>query len=195
MTATAGTIPKAQRLSNGSIPGGLTKQILSSCSSVTEVTSKITIWGSPQIIMIADKKEIAYVEIGLNNKYSITTKTTGTLTHTNHFLNDSMSEDNLKTPSESSLSRLERIEELLSQKQTWTLQEFIAFSNDQNAGNNNSIWRIGNTEKPNSIQSLAAFIIYLSPNGEGEIFLKVREKPEDKGNETIIRKKFSDLFD
>lgn len=195
VTATAGTIPKNQRLGSNTIPGGLTKHILSSCSSVAEVTSNIKVWGSPQIIMIADKREIAYVEIGLNNKYSITKKTNGTLSHTNHFINDSMSDENYKTASESSLFRIERIEELLSQKQTLTLQDFIEFSHDQVAGNNNSIWRVGNSEKPNSVQSLAAFIIYLSPDGNGEIFLKVRENPEDKGNETIIRKKFNELFD
>lgn len=195
VTATAGTIPKQQRLNAPTLPGGLSKYILTRYSSIEQlINDPPAIWGSPQFIMLADKKEIAYIEVGLNNSYSLTRSESNTLCHTNHFLSADMQSANLKAPSASSTIRLARIDKLLCQKQHLTITDFIDFAQDKNSGYNNSLWRIGNPEKPSSVQSLAAFIVHLNTDGTGELYLKIRESVSDKGHETIIRKKLHDLF-
>lgn len=195
VTATAGTIPKKDRLAIAGMPGGMLKYLLTQYASVAEiVNANIENWGSPQFIMIADKAETAYIEIAPDGQCSITREPDGVLYHTNHFINDELLWANYKGPGESSAARFARIKELMQQKQRFSIDDFIVITNDQHDGDNNSIWRVGNEDNPKSTQSMAAFIVHFTSEGDGEVYLKYRQNIEDKGNETIIRQSLKELF-
>lgn len=192
VTSTVSTIPKNKRLAAPAYPGGTLKYILTHCGSVTDVLAMATkTWMSPQNIMIADKEEIAYIEIGLDGKYSVTRQQNGTLHHTNHFVNNDMQDSNILATSPSSLTRYNRISELLSRQKQFTFDDFIRFSDDRHNGPNNSIWRIG---ERSSVESLGALIVHISPSGAPEIYLKLRKTPDQKGKETLQHFTADQLF-
>lgn len=185
VSSTVETIAKSVRLAEPKHPGGVLRELLTHCATVDEALRvSPEVWTSPQNIMIADKNEVAYIEIGIGGAYSITREANGTLCHTNHYVNKDMLDNNERAAKESTLTRYERITELLSSQKQFAMNDFIRFSTDQNAGVHNSIWRLG---EGGSVQSLAAFIVRIPAEGAPEVYLKIREKPEQKGQEKIYR--------
>lgn len=178
VSASASAIPKAER---NIAKISVMPTLLSSCDSVEEALKQKHLFINPQFFMLADKNEIAYVEVGLNG-YTINRKQNDTLGHTNHYL---QSTENNKKISASSSTRYKRITELLNSKSKYTLKDFIKFSEDRNAGKRNSIWREGVSEKES--QTLAVFAVHITKNGTLDIYLKMRKNPEDKGKEEIIK--------
>ncbi|MBO6177594.1 MAG: hypothetical protein J6O04_00255 [Selenomonadaceae bacterium] len=188
VTAAASSIPKSVR-NNQSTKGAL-KRLLANCSTVEQALSQGEYFSRPQFIMIADKDEIAYVEVGLNN-YAVKRVKNNVLSHTNHYLLQSTSEGNIKI-SASSKYRLNRIENLLKTKKQFTLDDFIEFSKDRKGGDAKAIWRNGLSEKGS--QSLAVLAIHIKKDGDADIYVRLRRKPEDKGNEDVVRIAGKDIF-
>ena len=84
----------------------------------------------------------------------------------------------------SSLTRYNRIEELMTEQKIFSLNEFIQFSEDRNAGPNDSIYRVGNNDT--STQTLANFIVFIPKQGSSVLYVKYRQNPEDKGAEKVL---------
>lgn len=188
VTAAASAIPKNIR--NKDSTKGALKKLLANCSTVEQALSYGEYFSRAQFIMIADKNEIAYVEVGLKN-YEIKRVKNDVLAHTNHYLLPTTLNSNIKI-STSSKYRLNRIETLLKSKNKFTLEDFIKFSGDKKGGAANAIWRGGLSEKGS--QSLAVFAVQIKKNGNTEIYVKLRRNPKDKGNEDIVRISGEEIF-
>lgn len=186
-TSTAGSLPKKERLANGvyrSKEGLRTNEyMLRYCASVDEaLTLPEEVWQEPINFILADKSKIAYVEVLPGGEKSVTVKTNGVIYHTNHYVNEDSRWAN-KTVGASSLARYKRIEELMTEKKIFSLNDFIQFSQDQNEGTNNSIYRVGVNET--ATQTLANFIVFIPQKGSPVLYVKYRENIQDKGAEKL----------
>lgn len=181
VTATAGSIPAKQRRSYKSVP--CLRKMLQNYTSVAEALADESLYLGPKYIMLADCNEIAYVEIGIDGETAVERQRNGVLTHTNFYLDPKFLDLNKRISSSASL-RYVRINELLdNNEKLYTLADFIKFSDDRNAGPDNSIWRDGSTAE--ITQTLAAFIVELQEDNF-KVWLKYRPNVTDKGNEKVV---------
>lgn len=188
VVAKAGAIPRKQL---DSMPRkSFVKGTLANCASVEEALKSSFL--GPRFLLLADSKEIAYVEVGADGKTAVKRVKNGTLAHTNHYLEPDFKDLNIK-PSESSLERYKRVTELLGiSGKLFTMEDFMAITEDRNAGPDNSIWRVGS--KPNISQTLSSFVVKLQKDGNFQLYLKYRPQPEDKDNETVLMLTRKDIF-
>lgn len=190
VSASASSIPKAQKQAMPTKP--YIKNTLKHCNNVAEALSNKENFVSPQFLMLADNREIAYVEVAGPGQIHVERKSQGSLTHTNHYLGTELSYLN-GNPVVSSHVRYARINELVNNTTApFSLDDFIRISQDQNAGVNNSIWRVGST--PTSTQTLATFAVQLLPNEGFKVWIKYRPEPNMRGQEEIVSYNSSDLF-
>lgn len=191
-TATAGTIPREERLMMPQYKGGTMKALLTSCNSVDEVLAANDTFMAPQFLIVADRTKVAYVEIGPEGKYAIRQQENGFLYHTNHYLEESMQWANYNKPGNSSMARFNRIGDLLStHNHPFSMEDFISFSNDRNGGLHNSIWRVGSGQ---GTQTLAALIVYLPPQGSPVMYTKIRHTSDEKGKEPVLKINIDEVF-
>lgn len=166
ITASASSIPKSQRDNQ---PGkqGVISRLLSGYATCDEVLSKkdeIFPNTRTMFIMISDRKKILMVEVGLKGKYAVKTISTSPVGHTNHFLEKSLAEFNIKIGT-SSPKRLERITQLLKMLQKpFTTESFATISRDKNDGPDNSLWRTGK-----SSCTLASWIVETPASGAAKL--------------------------
>jgi hypothetical protein len=148
VTASAGSIPRATRDHQ---PGkrGIISETLAAFATCDEILAKkdeIFPHARAMIVMIADGRKVLVAEIGLEGKYVLWTVENGTIARTNHFLDDSLADFNIRI-GVTSPARLERITELLkSAPRPLTIDAFAAMSRDRGSGaGRGAIWRTGNT--------------------------------------------------
>lgn len=190
VSATASSIPKEQK--QGMPTKAYIKGTLKNCSSVAEALSNRANFVSPLFLMLADKNEIAYVEVAGPGVINVERRTNGCLTHTNHYLADEFSYLNGKSVV-SSHARYARINDLVNAGNgPFTLDDFIRISQDQNDGPDNSIWRVGST--PTISQTLASFAVQLLPENGFKVWVKYRSEPNLRGQEKVVSYSSSDLF-
>ena len=175
VTATAGGIPQTDREKGGR---GLARQLLTVFSTVAEVLENRSVFSRthPSIYLIADRRRTAWIEVAPEGKYAFRATNNGILTHTNHYLDEKLSDANGKID-RGSRTRLGRIGELLDRHSApLTLEDFIAFSQDRNDGPDHSLWRTGS--KPEGKRTLASWIVSLPPNAPPELFLSLANPGE-----------------
>lgn len=190
VTATAGSIPSKERKSYKSAP--CIRRMLQNHTTVEDALKDASLYLGPKYVMLADSREIACVEIGVNGETSIERKRNGVLTHTNFYLAPIFSELNKKISSSASVRYL-RINELLEDaKKPYTLEDFICFSEDRNAGPDTSIWRDGSSAT--ITQTLAAFIVELKQDGDFKVWIKYRPEVSDKGKECVVEMTKATIF-
>ena len=189
-SAVAEPIPKDVRLAYGK--RGTLAALLGNCSSVKEALEMKDYFKSPGFFLMADAHEIAYVEIGEDGIWDVKTEENGTLAHTNHFLLPDLTQFNHKI-GRSSSTRLHRIDELLSEPHApYTLDDMIAFSEDEHDGPNDSIWRTGS--RKDGVQTLATIGVWLHDDANPDIYVKIRYSPDDQGKEDIYQLDGAHLF-
>ncbi len=149
----------------------LIRKILSQCRSVDEALKLGSDFWGPQFLMIADKREIAFLEIGINGEYQVERSKDGVLEHTNHYLIPQLILLNPEKLGTSSVKRLESIQSLLQQEAPFQLQDFIAFSHRQDQGPDNSIWRTGS--KPDGARTMASWIVSQAGSRDSVLFLRM----------------------
>lgn len=140
VTATAGSVPQAEREKGGT---GLAGKVLSEFDSVADVLENRAIFSRahPSIYLIADRRRIAWIEVAPGGRVGFRTTDSGSLCHTNHYLDDEFRASNPRI-GRSSAGRLDRIQQLLDTGPLrLTPEDFIAFSRDIYAGPDDSIWR------------------------------------------------------
>ena len=114
----------------------------------------------PTFLMISDRKMILSLEVGLNGRYAVRAVRSGTVAHSNHFLEASLTNCNL-TIGQSSATRLERITNLLQgAPKPLNTAAIVTMSRDQRDGTNNSLWRTG----PGS-RTLSSWIVETPASG------------------------------
>ena len=195
-STTAGSIPKKARESVKTFrsPEGLTglAYMMQNCASVQEAIAHGEIFRHrPTNYVMADAKQIAFVEVLPDGTHQVTVKDNGMLTHTNHYLLDGSLPFNKKI-SESSQSRLDRIRSLMKEhKKPFTMDDFIGFTQDQHAGLDNSIYRLGSKE--NGPSTLSTMVVHIPEKGAPKMYLKWRDKKNVRESWQMLRQEI--LFD
>ena len=186
VTASASSIPEADREKGGS---GLARQLLTLFSTVEEVQLNKSVFARthPVIFLIADRSQTTWIEVAPEGKFALRASKKGVLMHTNHYLDKTLIDANKKI-GRSSRTRLGRIGELLDRHpEPFTLEDFIAFSQDRNDGPDDSLWRTG--EKPDGTRTLASWIVSLPPAAPPELFFRLANpgEPEQTMQLTLDR--------
>ena len=180
VTATASVVPDERR-SNPQKKTLSSAEILKTCTTVEEVTGQLDRFTRAAFYLVADKNKIAVIEVGPGGKAAARITENGTIAQTNHYLNEQLRILNKKV-SKSSRARYDRIQELLSKDPGGlTLDDFVAFSEDQNAGPDNSIYRTGSS--PTRSRTLATWIIENPAEGAPLLYVKVADP--DKPQKTM----------
>jgi hypothetical protein len=174
VSATANQIASAER-KNVHQKQGLMRHYLATCASVEDVLKSIDLLRRPVFYLVADRKEVAIVEIGRDGRRAVTRKDSGTLLHTNHYC--FLQPQGLGSPGASSQQRYARIDELLKlHGKAFVLDDFIRFSEDRNAGPDNSIWRTGSD--PRKRRTLATWLVSIPASGSPLLYLKTADPGE-----------------
>lgn len=182
-STTAGSIPKKERekVKTFRSSEGLTglEFMMRNCGSVQEALSHVEIFRHrPTNYVMADAKQIAFVEVLPNRTFKAVVKDNGMLTHTNHYITEETRQYNKKVSS-SSQTRLNRIQTLLNEhKKPLTMNDFIRFTEDRNDGLDRSIFRLGS--KDSVPTTLSTMVIHIPENGIPKLYLKWRDKRYDK---------------
>jgi isopenicillin-N N-acyltransferase like protein len=177
VTASASSVPREEREKGGK---NLTQQLLSVFSTVDEVLDNKLVFSRthPSIYLIADRRKVGWIEVAPEGRFSVRDVRNGVLAHTNHYLDETLSDANGKI-GRSSRTRLGRIGDLLSSRATLlTLEDFIVFSQDRNDGPDDSLWRTGS--KPERERTLASWIVSLPPAAPPELFLRLANPGESE---------------
>lgn len=179
VSATAGSIPAVERRKMPRKMGVL-REILRTCDTVDDALQRTDLFLGPQFIMMADRNKIAYIEIGPQGKHSIRSESKGALYHTNHYVEDSLLDENQKIGSSSS-TRYQRISALLGGAKPFSVDDFISFSQDRVAGPDHSIWRTG--AKQSSVRTLATWLVYSPFLGDTQIYVRLA----NPGQQEVVR--------
>lgn len=177
VTATAGSVPQTEREKGGA---GLTGKVLSEFTSVGEVLENRALFSRthPSIYLIADRRRIAWIEVAPGGRVAVRATDSGSLCHTNHYLDDELRSSNTRI-GRSSAGRLDRIQQLLETgPPRLTPEDFIAFSRDIHAGPDDSIWRTGG--KAGRERTLATWIVSLPKDAPPEIFIRLANPGESE---------------
>ena len=176
VSATASSLSKK---AGSQVTKSVNEEVLRMHGSVEAVlkNQNLFIKSSPSFYMVADKDAIAMIEVAPHGKISVRTKTDGVLFHTNHYIDEDFLQLN-KNIGESSEKRLYRIQSMLEgHGSSFTIDDFVAFSEDTRDGHDNSIWRTGSS--PQKERTIATWIVYIPKKGAPEIFLKVANPGEE----------------
>ena len=188
VSASVDSIPANNRRAMPHTKNRISK-LLTACASVDEVLTKSDLFVGPEILIIADKQKVATIEIGPNGLYSATVKQNGFIYHTNHYIDEKLSNFNEKIH-QSSRIRYSRIAELLTiTEKPFSFNTFVSFSNDQNDGPDNSIFRSSSTL--DSVKTVAVWAVHLPPYGSPQLYVKLLNPGE---SEQILSLNADDVF-
>lgn len=181
VSATAGSLPRNLRRSLPGL-GGWLRALLAGCDSVEAALAKAELFrvAKPMMLLLADRRELARVEIAPGGRYAVTRADKGTLWQTNHYLEPSLAGANLAVGA-SSAARAARIRDLLATGPTpWTLTGLLALSDDTTNGPDNGIWRTGG--KPGATRTMATLAVSLPPRGPGLLRVRLADpgRPEQR---------------
>lgn len=150
---------------------------LGRCKTVDEALKMPEFNTLPANIMLADSKEIAYVETFDDGRQKIVRKTDGVLSHTNHYLDPELFELSKQAISRSSKSRYDRSVELLNNGRTpLTFNDFVAFVNDP------KIRRHGHV--PETVETNASMVLQILPDHDFKI--QFQYKPYDFEDQDVV---------
>jgi isopenicillin-N N-acyltransferase like protein len=175
VAASASSIPGEEREEGGK---GVTHQLLSVFSTVDLVLENKALFSRthPSIYLIADRSQAAWIEVAPGERYAIRNIKSGILAHTNHYLDGTLFDANVKIGS-SSRTRLARVVSLLNSRTApLTLEDFIVFSQDRSDGPDDSLWRTGGS--PAGERTLASWIVSLPPKAPPELFVRLANPGE-----------------
>jgi isopenicillin-N N-acyltransferase like protein len=168
--ASPSSLAPYQEEDSGAVP--LTQALLTRCASVQEVLAqkKLLAASYPVFEMVADRRQVAVIEIAPGGQVAVQVTDRGALCHTNHYVSPRLVWAN-QVPCQSSRVRRRRIQQLLTgQGRPFTLADFLAFSQDRHSGPDNSINRLGST--PGETRTLATFVVHLSEEAP-HIFVRI----------------------
>ncbi|MHC1759168.1 MAG: carcinine hydrolase/isopenicillin-N N-acyltransferase family protein [Negativicutes bacterium] len=147
-------------------------------------------WKSgPQFIIMADKTEIASIEVGMEGQYVILSRSSNdVLFHTNHYVSETLAGFNQAKIGKSSMTRYERISKLLESKPVLDLDDTRSFSKDS------TLWRKGAT--PTSVRTLSAWTIQHRADGHSVLVLTMANPGRMETNYEIpLADAFAGKFD
>jgi isopenicillin-N N-acyltransferase like protein len=149
----------------------ISRKVLAECKTVKEALSHRNGFVGPQFIMLADAYEIASIEVGLDGIFRVQSTKSGVLSHTNHYMEPDLVGLNHDKPGVSSVKRLKKIQQFLTDKEKFEITDFIQMSSSTDDGPDNSLWRTGS--RLNSTRTLSTWIIHQPSSGEALLYLKM----------------------
>jgi isopenicillin-N N-acyltransferase like protein len=155
----------------------LTQTLLTRCASVDEVLAQKNLLAAsyPVFEMVADARQVAWIEIAPAGLVAVKVCEQGVLCHTNHYLAPELSWAN-RLRCRSSRVRYRRISELLAPHPgPFTLADFLSFSQDRHAGLDKSINRLGRTAA--ATRTLATFVVQLA-DAAPHLFVRISNPGE-----------------
>jgi isopenicillin-N N-acyltransferase like protein len=160
----------------------LTERLLKSYDSVDAmlVDKKLFQRSHPAIYVVGDNRKIASIEIAPAGEVAIAVKERGHLALTNHYVDNKLAHANERLSRNSTL-RLRHINELLERHQaTFTMNDFVLFSEEKDGGSDKAIWRV---QTPSvKIRTLATWVIYLPVKGTPILYVKLANPEEPEGS-------------
>jgi len=167
-TSTAGTVRKATLEQYPRVdPKTNLKNVetlIRSAATVDEAIRMASAFTRPVNYILADKNEIAVVEVPPGGPAVVRRTLRGTLVQTNHYVLPGALHGNERRTSESSRTRYERAGELLrSLPRPAGLEHFVAITRDQHDGPDRSIFRVGSS--PEKSRTRAVCAVHLHPDG------------------------------
>jgi isopenicillin-N N-acyltransferase-like protein len=181
--ASAGSLPLQERLAGGS---GLMSKILPGYTAVAEVLAESGLFSQthPAIYLLADRRRIAWIEVAPQGRFAIRGIENGVLSHTNHYLEETLTDANRKV-GKSSRARISRIDALIAAHPApLSLGQFITFSGDRSDGPDNSLWRTGGS--PNGERTLASWIVSLPRDGFPELYIRLANPGEPEKTTQVV---------
>lgn len=155
----------------------LTQALLTQCASVDEVLAQKELLRAsyPVFQMVADRQQVAWIEIAPGGQVAVKVCDRGALRHTNHYLDPRLTWANQKA-CPSSRIRGRRIAQLLDRQEgPFTFADFLVFSQDRHAGPDHSLNRLGRTAT--ETRTLATFVVQLSA-GAPHVFVRISNPGE-----------------
>jgi hypothetical protein len=169
----------------------LVETILSSFGTVDAVMANKSMFlnARPMFLIIADRLKIILVQIGSAGKNAVDVTGNGLFYQTNHYTHQRLLEEN-EIFVENSILRLNRLQNLLTNHQKpFVIDVFLSIADDRANGPDNSIWRIGSSEKKE--RTLASWVAYLSKSSPPELYFKLLNPG---ANELIYEIKLDRIF-
>lgn len=154
----------------GGIADDFSKDILQNYRNATDVIADlpklVAKYPDPVFYQVADGENLLSIEVAPNKKYTYTLTKRGTYVHTNHYLEKNLIPNYAYTSSElnrleSSETRYNRANKLVGSLANANLDDMQKIGLDHNAGNDDSILRIGSGKNINASRSLAFFAVSL----------------------------------
>lgn len=188
VSATIDSLPKDIRRIG---QGGLVANLLAHFGSVSEVLDRgrrLLSESHRMFLLIADREQIALIEMAPNGEYQVKSINQGSAYHTNHYVfSDYLNLNPLKSNAalSSSQIRYARIKELLSSHSSpLTIQDFIQFSQEQHDGPRNSIFRLGEN---GSSRTIANFIVDIKAGQPMHLYLRYLPNPDPSSQNFVTR--------
>jgi len=159
---------------------GFNDRILCNYGSVNELLRDKDIFRSyhPGFFLIGDKHELVLVEVTPTEHYSVQVVKNGPMCHANDYLTEAFHHFNqIQLQGTSSRERFSWIGRLLAKRDaTFTMDDFLAMSEDQHDGPTDSIWRAGDT--PTGTRTLSTWIVGLPLEDAPTVYLKTANRGE-----------------
>jgi len=152
----------------------LTERLLTSFDSVRAVLFQRDLFqkSHPALYIMGDATQIASVEVAPQGKVAfVVRENRGRLALTNHYTHRELRDANERL-SKGSVLRLRRVNYLMkSHGAPFTIDDFIAFSNDTNAGRQGALWREAHGYE--TTRTLAGWVVYVPTEGFPELYVKL----------------------
>lgn len=176
VTATASVIPKNKRGSDDGDPIS-SHEILTSFATVDEVVAVKDRFVRSSYYMVADTEKVAVFEGAPDGKVAVRVVDNGYIAQTNHYVSSELQWFNGKA-SASSKARYERITNLLSSREGQLgMEDFVEFSEDRNAGPDNSIFRAGSDSRKS--RTVATWIIAIPKGSMPKLYVNMKDPGKD----------------
>lgn len=179
IVSASSNLPRADRAWQ---PGkhGVMARILAAYGSVEALAADAgRVFGQARagFFLVADRRQVLVAEVGLGGAWHVDVSASGTLAHTNHYLDPQLAARCNARAGSSSATRLARVRQLLAEEGPFTLERFAAISGDRHDGPDDSLWRDGRE------CTLASWIVAAPPAGA----LRLRVRMANPGEPEAIR--------
>ncbi len=136
----------------------------------------------PEFYLLADSTQTALIELAPDGQYSVSLSNSVPLYHTNNYEAAGFMQYNTFYL-EDSMNRYKRIADLMNSMSVYSMDTFITFAHDHDAGTNDSIFRTGiDSNNPDTPRTLATFIASI-PKDQSAARVYVQFYPKSDFNE------------
>lgn len=170
------------------MPGAMNgPAFLAKCKSVEEALGHPEFMTKPVNFILADAKEIAYVEVGTNGKWHAHRRTNGGFSHTNHYLDQELQAEQKGKVYKNSVERFIAIKSLMVETpKPLNIENFKNFAQD------NRIFL--RKTKPADMETISTMAVDIRPDGDFSVYFTYKPNNLYTGEYKIVEMKKSEIF-